>query len=186
MIIHTVSLQYNVPCSIFDIERYQPVEAYACYFPMNEFVPEQMCIWQLPQSVNRGSIYSSSQNIRELGPVSSICVICVWILPFPLMDCYFKDSLFFTIPQQTKAITYIFVCAYILVVSVSLCHLRWSILELFWSLAEQGKLMEVVLRKLEVTMYWIKHSVSFILQKFCKINKQTKCINKSCTEMLTK
>jgi len=72
------------------------VSAPSSYFPMNEFVLRQMWIWQLPQSVNRGSIYGSSQNIRELGPVSSFLVMSGCILHFPLMsmECNFEHAYF--------------------------------------------------------------------------------------------
>ena len=41
-----------------------------------------MSIFQLPQTIKRGSIYGSSQNFRELAPVSLLLVMSDWILPF--------------------------------------------------------------------------------------------------------
>lgn len=146
-----------------------------------------MWILQLPQTVNRGCIYGYSQNIRELGRVSSFFVMSDWILPFCLMSmgCDFKQTDFIKPHSRINTCSFSHVCIFSITLgmsSESLFHLGWRTIELLWSLTERKKRVEIVLVKLEATVCWIKNRAtqdSSVLHNFCKIIKQTTWINRS-------
>ncbi len=145
---------------------------------MNEFVPGQMWIWQLPQSVKRGSIHGSSQNIRELGPVSSFFVMSDWILPFFLWwvwaDSFSKITqilIFYMSHVNTQSMS-----------NESLFQLR--ILKMCWTLKKGNNHAETGLVKLAglcIELYSMQEQFVQLLQNLGKLN----LVNKSCAKRWT-